>query len=242
MALLARRQLRFLDLLHGVAFRLGMDPAEDLTNQDARALAEYLTESYRFCYEFFPWPETLQRAQLTVASNQVEWEDGGGDHLTLGQVTRVTQRDPWVDTNPNDYEWRYSNAGIILPRVESGTVYVEWQPRCWPLTVTNYDSTVVYAAGDTVYYLGRVYAYTGTVDANTPDASTEWDELPIPYYLRDAIIAGAHATKLMEEGQHASAMLPDQIMEGMLEREMAKLHTFSGKTERFDVTPYAVRT
>lgn len=109
-------------------------------------------------------------------------------------IRHVYPEDPRGRRGVNDLHWEMIREGCLV-HTNLNYVYVEYRPVAPDIGSLEYDDQVAYAAGSKVYFNGYFYeANQAVAKSETPSNSpTKWDELPIPYRWRRAIIEHTYA-------------------------------------------------
>lgn len=238
------RTTRFKEVLHRVAYRMGIDPTVEFNRNSAEAVAEYLREAYELAYEWYEWPESISVDEYTVTDSKIEW-----DAPTLGSfgtIFDIYTNHPLTSRNPLPLSFTMVADGIYINPDFTGTsVWVKWRAPAPKFTGREYLYTDTQAVGDTVYYefTGECYACVTEIttvmiageDYKAPTDGAYWRKLDFLSVLAPAAVQGAYAEHLAEEGQHSASQLPDGKMLGYLEHELDRLELQGGQARRFDV-------
>lgn len=191
------RTIPFLSVVHGVATRMGMDPATGLNVNDARAIVEYINTAHELAWTFYPWPEARNVEEVTPTDQVIAWDDTAEE---IGEVFGVFTANPDTSANPLPLPYRLNKDGVVVAENAPATVWIEYRPpaRIW-----------------------------------TPEDATGGEEYPA--YLAQAVMAGAYAQTLQEEGQHDTANSALAAMQSHLEIKVDLFERQSMQPSRFAV-------
>lgn len=229
------RASSYLSILKGVATRTGLDPEKNLNRNVAAAMAEYLTDAVRVCWEFYPWPETVTVESRTPVSQIIGYQQAGEN--AIGEVMSVSVRHPETDNQPGFIPFGLNADGIIVPASVATAVYVRYRKPSPEFTASDYAAATAYAVDDLVYYgtTGDCYRCIQAGTGNEPTDTDFWELQQIPRILDRAIREGAYTLQLREEGQIGTAVLPNQAMESLLIQQVDLLQRQQNQPGYFNV-------
>lgn len=205
------------DLLYSVCRAAGIEPGR-LLNEDALAIRDYINESLRSGWEWYPWPGLMNTVSDTVSNlaNYAEYD-----------IISITKKDPGTDVNPTHYAWFIDGSGInIQTDLEStDTIYLTYRDLWYPFDGTNYDSATTYETGGMAYDTSTGDYYRSLADANLNNAVSDtawWDRREIPAFLFDYAKWYALAQLREAEGQCSKSAMLQRRAEQALQTEIFK--------------------
>jgi hypothetical protein len=159
--------VKYRDVLWGCAYRIGLNPAVELLDDQADALASYINGWMRRLYDAQDWPEWTKIIGFEVdgATNLVPYtlhldsHTAGGQIETIGRVFGVYLLDPRTTRNPFQTPHRLTPDGIWCGYDHGGSVFIKYIPQCPQFTSTPWESDLTYGKGDLVYLpqIGECY-------------------------------------------------------------------------------------
>lgn len=234
---MSARDLKFRDILWGVATRMGMDPATNLSPEQAAAITEYINLAYRLAFVFYPWPDLIEEPEeRTLDGKRLEYVQAG--ETEIGDVLAIYETNPDESLLAESHAYLVKRWGVLVPGATADqAVWVVYRkpPPVW--TSAEWASGS-YAIGDRVYYPTTGHCYT-CIDAATTEAPTDaahWRVEPFPLVLAEAVKTGAYAATLVEEGQHSTGAASAAAMEEILFRETELLERQNQQPRGFNVT------
>ena len=176
---------------------------------------------------------------LTPFNRYIAYNQAG--QTALGEVLFAFDRDPRVTTKLCPLPYTLSADGVQFATLRHTLAYVWLQYRIQRplLTGDAFDSTVVYASGQQMYYkastgLGNFYtAVVTTTAGDTPEsAPAKWSVVALPYIFRQYLMAAGYADWLTSDGQADKAGPMEQMATSCLELEADKLQRQQGQVNR----------
>lgn len=198
------RTVTFKSLLSGIAAKSGLDP-NNLMSHEKAALAEYVNDATRWCWDYYPWPEAVRFEQRFF---RPDWSASG---------TYVIGSEVFYKAGQKYYQC--ISAG---PTSVPGANVREWAELTELYPAEEWTESGLYKAGARVHYLGDVYqcisdgASTSAYNVNfqydkiTPGDPTYWTRLkpfhryvgwqqvgqktigtPISVYVYDPLVANS---------------------------------------------------
>ena len=153
----------------------------------------------------------------------------------IGQVYRVTNKDPRQNLNFDTEEFSQKDDQIVVCYPREKSYWIEFRKRAPLIKAEKYSSSVNYVKGDQVYYTSAGQqgsdfweAKDANVDSAPSTTSIAWNKINIPYifgpYLEHAIAADILLTD--EKIELAGIQMRDR--DRMLESEIRKVKNQSG--------------
>ena len=225
-------------LLSSVAALDGGQVLADLSAEQQRCYAEYLTTALRYAWNWAEWPELNRVRERTPESGLIAWQEAG--QPMMGTVYAVTLDDPNQTRNPRGVKWRHdSNGGgvRVFNLTDGGSVFVRHTRTAPLVTTVARDNALVYAVDDVVHdpTSGQCYEciQTGSGHAVTEDAW--WRVVELPFILKLALARGAYALKTGAAGQKQTETLLKQSMDELLAMEIDQFRNRAGQHQTFAV-------
>lgn len=153
------RSLNYRDyVLHPIAYRIGLDPdAGNFDDGEARAIGTYINAYVRKLWLAADWPEWATVTQsANVSNNLIPYSVlGTGQPLApsynIARVLSVSLLDPVIYDLPLEIPFTELDRGIQVG-VDHGTaVYVKFLPPPPIFTAKEWDASITYNKGDSVY-------------------------------------------------------------------------------------------
>jgi hypothetical protein len=165
------RTVTFKSLLSGIAAKSGLDP-DNLMAHERAAMAEYVNEATRWCWDYYPWPEAVRTEQRFF---RTDWS-ASGSYVIGDEVFHKTGQAYYQCVAP---------GATATP----GTNPREWAELTELYPAEAWTESGLYEAGARVGYLGSVYQCISdgalgstynvnfTYDSITPADTTYWTQL-----------------------------------------------------------------
>lgn len=226
-----RETVTYKSILHGIVYRMRMDPEFNLPVNLSNALNEYINTAARFAWDYYPWPDLMVITKI---------EDG--DLTVPGDVFGVYAKDPTLvnSTSQARIPHRDVGAGIILPKkyskvwIEYRRPFIRYEGNTWAAGSYTQNTKVYHE--DTGDYYMALEATTGT-----PSASTDWGRIYFPAILSEYVKAAATAEALRETGQYEQAEIQRRDAVALLNQKIDKLELQSGQVRTYSaVLPHRV--
>ena len=218
-----RETVSYQSVLHGIVYRLRMDPEANLPVNLANALNEYINTAARTAWDHYPWPDLRGIVEADT------------DDFTIpGDILAIYAKDPTLVNTTSQVEigFRDVGAGIVLAKtydkvwVEYRRPFLRYEGATWAAGSYT-QNTKVYYAVDGNYYI----ALENT--SAVPGASTDWGQIPFPAVIAEYTKAAATAEALRELGRYEQAELQKRDAAAMLNNKVDKLEGQSGQTRTY---------
>ena len=159
----------------------------------------------------------------------------------IGQVYRVLNKDPRIEHNWTETDFRLTSDGVSL--IEGPDLpYIEFRDRAPELTGSDWSGSATYAGGDQVYYNGDFWnALTVRDDstaAPTSSDTTNWEKQNIPYIFKSWLEKAAASDMLLLDEKPDLAAAQQQMAKEALDIEAIKLYRQQGQTSRIRFRGY----
>jgi len=160
------------DVLWPIAYRLGVDPRQELLSDQANAVASYINSWVRRLWDAADWPEwtiTAKFAPTTAPGVEhiVTWNappldytppsmgpDAPGPNTIppkIGKVLKVYLLDPRTTRAPVDTPFRLNHLGIHCGFEHGTSVWIKYVARCPQFTSNPWIASVIYNKDALVY-------------------------------------------------------------------------------------------
>ena len=238
----APRLTLFRDVLWEVARRNNAFPEEEgLGRGMAGQMAGAINSCYRYCYQFYDWPESVRIDKVVLHAHPVTgtpWmpRTFALNYLNYGRIFGIYGAHPLADENAKLVSYRHGPDGIYLDTEDP--VWVHYRPDLSKFTAEEWDETrsyPPYPADSRVYYPedGNCYRWrynTSTTAGEAPDGFY-WEVIPFLTILFEAVVAGAHAMTKTTEGQAGTSTKIEQMMVEHLEQELMQMTVQEGQAK-----------
>ena len=162
------------------------------------------------------------------------------DQTKIGQVYRVLNKDPRIEHNWTETDFRLTADGVSL--IDGPDLpYIEFRDRAPELTGSDWDTAVTYAVDAQVYYSGDFWNAVTVRDSSTaaPTASdANWDKQSIPYIFKSWLEKAAASDMLLLDEKPDLAAAQQQMAKEALDIEAIKLYRQQGQTSRIRFKGY----
>ena len=158
----------------------------------------------------------------------------------IGQVYRVLNKDPRIEHNWTETDFRLTLDGVSL--IEGPDLpYIEFRDRAPELTGSDWSGSATYAVGDQVYYNGDFWnALTVRDDSTAAPTSSDanWEKKNIPYVFKSGLEKAAASDMLLLDEKPDLAAAQQQMAKEALDIEAIKLYRQQGQTNRIRFRGY----
>ena len=197
------RTVNFRDqVVYALAYKMGLDPVNDLLTDQATAFVSFINTWVRKLYPQFDWPEWTLIEQRTPVSHYVDFAQASLN--VIGRVLKVYLRDPATTQAVLDTPFKLDANGVFVGFEHGTNVWIKYIKSAPQYTSTPYSAATTYAKDALAYdpTSGNVYIslVAGNIGQLLTDAS-KWAVVPFPEQLADMVVRGAYADALREEGQ-----------------------------------------
>jgi hypothetical protein len=179
-----------------------------------------------------------------IAYDQLK-ADGTPETL-IGEIFAATDVNPKLTTKQVPFPFWLSDKGAQFTQLKHAIAFawLYFRIRRIVLSGEAFDSSVAYAAGRQVYYVGQGTTilpgvgnfFTSLVTTNAGDtpesAPASWSVVQLPYIFRGFLIAGGYADWLTGDGQANKAAGYETMAIQALEAETDKLQRQQGQVRR----------
>lgn len=214
------RTVTFKSVYERVLRRVGIDPTTASLSADRQEFfADLINERVSQCWEYTFWPEVCESESRTPDANElIAYEQTG--QVALGEVMGVWNKDPqrYAGT-AHELIFVMTADGIQLTDQNDNipsTVYVQYRRRPNRFTRVAWDGGTTYYAGDEVFYGSDCY------QAVLVGVTETWNKVAFPYFLANAVVHGAAADYLRQDGQRERGDREDTLATEKLEDAVVK--------------------
>lgn len=206
------RTVPFREVLHGVAYKMGLDPDQSnfLTNQ-AIPIGTYIDEWVRRTYDISDWPEWVVTHKFTPnASHIVPWDAPSSDFvsareplgtvLKLGRVLKVYLVDPATTNAPVDTPFTLKDEGIHVGYEHGTYVWIKFMAPPPRYTAVQWRSDNIFAKDDVTYSYTTGQVYKSKANGNIGhDPASTFSVPPIPHLIEPQPPSPAPDTEVTQE-------------------------------------------
>lgn len=218
------RVVPYAQVLKGLATRRGI--CGELTECQAAEAAEYLTSAYRYCLEYWPWPEAMLSMEVPVSDGLVTW-----GALLWADYFQFWTADP-DGPGATAYMLPVRAQDALGVRLDTPltAVWAKFTPRPPVFTSAPVEADLLYVAGSVVFHpaSGDVFecvAAEGALGSALADP-TKWQPRRILWLLADPVKLLALADWL-GNSEHERAQAED-----LRQQTAAKLNEISTRVLR----------
>lgn len=179
-----------------------------------------------------------------IAYDQVKAD--GTLETPIGEIFTATDVNPKLSTKQVPFPFWLSDKGAQFTQLKHAIAFawLYFRIRRPVLKGNEFDSTVAYASGRQVYYVGIggtieegvgnfFSALVTTAAGDTPEsAASSWSVVPLPYIFRGYLIPAGYADWLTADGQANKAAGYETMALEALEAEADKLQRQQGQVRR----------
>jgi hypothetical protein len=202
------------DVIWPLARKMGYDPRIDLSDDMAAAYVGFINLWVRKLYDLFDWPEWtfIDFRTPDPVTHYVPWDEPG--QPVIGRVMKVYLRDPTEHDSIVDTPFRLNQAGIFCGLEHGTNVWIKYIQPAPQYTSVLHDLTFTYPKDWLVLNFdinSTAPDQAGTyraVQANIGHPLSDpayWALVPFPEQLQVAVLRGAYAEALREDGQNDKA-------------------------------------
>ena len=182
----AMRIVPFREVLHGVAYKMGLDPEQSnfLDNQ-AIPIGTYINEWVRRTYDAKDWPEWVVTKKFQPNNHVVTWDainSGSAGNITLqiGRVLDVFLIDPATTDAPVDTAFSLQEDGVHVGYEHGTYVWIRFMPLPPQYTAVSWRPDTIFAKNDVTYSYTTGQVYKSKSNGNLGhDPATNWGRPPI---------------------------------------------------------------
>jgi hypothetical protein len=207
--------MTFLYAYNRVLRLFGHDPATwtgDAAHQEE--VAEALAYRARQAWEKTMWSRLVRTESFAVTTDGdgARYVPYGSGVDELAAVWSAHPRNPLVSVNPGRIGFWLSPRGVELGKESVDPVFIRYRPRPLAFTRVAYNGATTYAADAVVYASSTGDCYRSIAGGNTGQAvtdATKWERQTLPAWMMEAVILGAHADLLRNDGRSDRADVED---------------------------------
>lgn len=232
----------FREVLWEVARRNNAFPEEEgLGRGMAGQMVGAINACYRFCYQFYDWPESVKIAKVVLNKHPVTgtpWMPRSFQigYLNYGRIFGVYDRHPLADERAKEVPYRHGPDGLYFSQEEP--VWLHYRPDVIRFTAEEWDETRSYPPYPTdsrVYYPEDGSCYRWIYNTESPAGVAPdgfyWERIPFLTILFEAVVAGSHAMTKTTEGQAGTASAIERMMIDHLEQELMQMSVQEGQSK-----------
>ena len=156
-------------------------------------------------------------------------------NVSIGEVKRVTRRDPRLDGIAWDIEFEPTADGIRIIGYTGASVWMEFRRRPPTFSAIPWNVTTNYSAGELCYLpaTGECYqALQAAMGQDPATATTYWEEVEFPYIFGEFVKGAAFGDWLDAEGQGDKADAKRNSAYGALARAELAVFGQQGVSQR----------
>ena len=162
------------------------------------------------------------------------------DQTKIGQVYRVLNKDPRIEHNWTEVDFRLTSDGVTL--IDGPDLpYIEFRDRAPELTGSDWDTDVTYGVGGQVYYNGDFWNALIVRDSSTSaptNSDTNWEKKSIPYIFKSWLEKAAASDMLLLDEKPELAAAQQAMAKEALDIEAIKLYRQQGQRNRIRYKGY----
>jgi hypothetical protein len=218
-----RETVTYKSILHGIVYRMRMDPEFNLPTNLANAINEYINTAARYAWDYYPWPDLMVIVKADT------------DNFTIpGDVFGIYAKDPTLvgSTSQVPIPFRDVGAGIVLGKkydqiwAEYRRPFLRYEGAAWAAGTYTQNTKVYYeATGD--YYMALEET------SETPGSHSDWGKIAFPSLLAEYTKAAATAEGLREVGQYEQAEVQKRDASEILTQKIDKLELQSNQQRTY---------
>jgi len=164
------RTIPFKEVLWSIAYKVGLDPAQEFLTDEGESLASYINAWVRRTWDAQDFPEWTTIKEFTPdANHQVPYEAipvGGSEAVMLSRPLKVYLVDPRLTPYPIDARFREWDEGLHVGFDHGATVWIKYIGPAPRFTSILWDSNTAYDSGDLTYSQDTGECYRSLVSNN----------------------------------------------------------------------------
>jgi hypothetical protein len=149
------RTIPFKEVLWSIAYKAGLDPAQEFLADEGESLASYINAWARRTWDSVDFPEWTTLKEFTPdANHQVPYQAvpvGANEPVTLSRPLKVYLVDPRATPYPIDTRFRVWDEGLHVGFDHGASVWIKYMPLAPRFTSIPWDSNTAYGKGDLAY-------------------------------------------------------------------------------------------
>jgi len=158
------------DVLWAIAYKMGLDPAQEFLTDEGESLASYINAWVRRTWDDKDWPEWSETLEFTPDSNHMvayhSVPTGAALPVVISRPLKVYLVDPRTTPYPIDTPFRESDYGLHVGFDHGLTVWIKFVPEAPKFTSIKWDPNVTYSKGDSTYSPDEGDCFTSLVNNN----------------------------------------------------------------------------
>jgi hypothetical protein len=209
--------------MYALAYKMGLDPVNDLLDDQAKAFVSFINSWMRKIYPRFDWPEWTTIEQRTPSAHYVDFAQAG--QSVIERVFKVYLLDPSTVQGVMDTPFKLNSKGIFVGFEHGSTVWIKYIGPAPQFTSVPWDSATTYAKDALSYEPtgGNCYVSLQASNTNHAPASnpTWWVLQAFPAEIVDLVVRGAYSDALREDGQTDKAQAEEQAVISEAQQKIA---------------------
>lgn len=165
-----------------------------------------------------PDTETDYWEEQDELDRYVPWQLSGT--TMIAEVKECWKTNPWIDLDAAyALPFEPSDNGVQMGEDAGTSVFLKFRTTPPRFTTTEWDSTVAYAEDDLSFLASTGECYRALQAGTDKDPATEtdyWVKVDFPAIWRAAVVQGAYADWLEEDGQTEKALVAEKKFEKLL--------------------------
>jgi hypothetical protein len=186
------RTIPFKDVLWSVAYKLGLDPAQEFLTDEGESLTSYINAWVRRTWDAQDFPEWTSITEFGVAVNHmIPWRAfpvGGPVPVELSRPLKVYLVDPRLTPYPIDARFREWDEGLHVGFDHGATVWIKYQGLAPRFTSVKWDSSVSYPSGGLTYSPVSGECYQSLISGNLGNDPTIGFTAPLSTQVIQAFV------------------------------------------------------
>jgi hypothetical protein len=170
------RTIPFKEVLWSVAYKLGLNPAQEFLTDEGESLCSYINAWVRRTWDAQDWPEWTTIKEFTPATNHmVPWRAfpvGTPAPVLLSRPLKVYLVDPRLSPYPIDARFREWDEGLHVGFDHGATVWIKYIPAAPRFTSVKWDSGRTYGNGELTYSPLSGECYSSLISGNVGNDPT----------------------------------------------------------------------
>lgn len=171
--------------------------------------------------------------ELTEFVPNIDFQQTGENEI--GQVFRVTEKDPRENLNQNSVAFSLRDDAILIDYRKENFYWIEFRQQCPLIDARKWSSSETYYNGDVVYTYstslakGRFYKAKEDSVTTTPGTDLQrWEQIHIPYFTGPYLEHAIASDILLVDEKIELAGIQMRARDRALEQEMQRVKNQSG--------------
>src|SRR4029077_4864322 len=186
------RTIPFKEVLWSVAYKLGLDPAQEFLTDEGESLCSYINAWVRRSWDLQDFPEWTTIKEFGPAANHmVPWRAfpvGAPEPVLLSRPLKVYLVDPRVSPYPIDTRFREWDEGLHGGFDHGATVWIKYMPVAPSFTSVKWDSARSYGNGELTYSPVSGECYQSLISGNLGNDPTIGFTTPLSAQVTQAAV------------------------------------------------------